>query len=45
MQVPILKSAEVDDILILCEEVMRATPEGAHRFIEPAASLWCENRQ
>lgn len=29
----------VDDLLILCEEVMRATPEGAHRFIEPAPGV------
>ena len=29
----------VDSLLILCEEVMRATPEGAHRFIEPAPGV------
>lgn len=29
----------VDDLLILCEEVMRATPDGAHRFIEPAPGV------
>lgn len=36
---PILYSEEVDALLVLCEEVMRATPEGAHRFIEPAPSV------
>lgn len=35
----VLHSQEVDDILVLCEEVMRATPEGAHRFIEPAPGV------
>ena len=34
-----LNSAEVDRLLVLCEEVMRATPEGAHRFIEPAPGV------
>jgi len=36
---PILHSEDVDALLVLCEEVMRATPEGAHRFIEPAPSV------
>jgi energy-coupling factor transporter ATP-binding protein EcfA2 len=35
----ILHSNEVDELLVLCEEVMRATPEGAHRFIEPAPGV------
>lgn len=35
----ILNTQEVDDLLVLCEEVMRATPEGAHRFIEPAPGV------
>lgn len=35
----ILASAEVDALLVLCEEVMRATPEGARRFIEPAPGV------
>lgn len=30
---------EVDDLLVLCEEVTRATPEGARRFIEPAPGV------
>jgi hypothetical protein len=34
-----LNSAEVDDLLVLCQEVMRATPEGANRFIEPAPGV------
>lgn len=34
-----LYSPEVDGLLVLCEEVMRATPEGAHRFIEPAPGV------
>ena len=34
-----LNSPEVDRLLVLCEEVMRATPEGAHRFIEPAPGV------
>jgi energy-coupling factor transporter ATP-binding protein EcfA2 len=34
-----LNSPEVDKLLVLCEEVMRATPEGAHRFIEPAPGV------
>ena len=29
----------VDDLLVLCEEVTRATPEGARRFIEPAPGV------
>ncbi len=35
----ILNTQEVDDLLVLCEEVMRATPEGASRFIEPAPGV------
>lgn len=38
-QTTVLYSSEVDDLLVLCEEVMRATPEGAHRFIEPAPGV------
>ena len=38
-QTEILNSTEVDDILVLCEEVMRATPQGAQRFIEPAPGV------
>jgi len=34
-----LNSSEVDQLLVLCEEVMRATPEGAKRFIEPAPGV------
>ena len=34
-----LYSPEVDKLLVLCEEVMRATPEGARRFIEPAPGV------
>ena len=29
----------VDELLVLCEEVMRATPAGAQRFIEPAPGV------
>ncbi len=29
----------VDQLLVLCEEVTRATPEGARRFIEPAPGV------
>lgn len=36
---PQLYSAQVDELLVLCEEVMRATPEGARRFIEPAPGV------
>ena len=35
----ILNTPEVDELLVLCEEVMRATPEGANRFIEPAPGV------
>ncbi|MFG0603592.1 ATP-binding protein [Delftia sp. WSY_4] len=34
-----LYSEDVDTILVRCEEVMRATPEGAGRFIEPAPGV------
>lgn len=34
-----LYSPAVDDLLVLCEEVTRATPEGARRFIEPAPGV------
>jgi hypothetical protein len=34
-----LHSNDVDELLVLCEEVMRATPEGANRFIEPAPGV------
>jgi len=32
----LLNTKAMDELLVLCEEVMRATPEGAKRFIEPA---------
>lgn len=32
----LLNTEAMDKLLVLCEEVMRATPEGARRFIEPA---------
>lgn len=35
----VFNSQPVDDLLVLCEEVMRATPEGANRFIEPAPGV------
>jgi hypothetical protein len=35
----VLNSADVDKLLILCEEVTRATPEGARRFVEPAPGV------
>ena len=35
----LLNSPQVDELLVLCEEVMRATPEGARRFIEPAPGV------
>ncbi len=34
-----LDSGAVDKLLVLCEEVMRATPSGAHRFVEPASGV------
>ncbi|MBL8429902.1 MAG: hypothetical protein JNJ95_08450 [Dechloromonas sp.] len=34
-----LDSEAVDKLLVLCEEVTRATPEGARRFIEPAPGV------
>lgn len=34
-----LNTEAVDRLLVLCEEVMRATPEGARRFIEPAPGV------
>jgi hypothetical protein len=34
-----LDSDAVDKLLVLCEEVMRATPAGAQRFVEPAAGV------
>lgn len=34
-----LDLSAVDDLLILCDEVMRATAAGAHRFIEPAPGV------
>jgi ABC-type lipoprotein export system ATPase subunit len=36
---PALYSQEADRLLVLCEEVMRATPESAKRFIEPAPGV------
>lgn len=35
----VLKSEAVDKLLILCEEVTRATPSGVRRFIEPAPGV------
>jgi hypothetical protein len=35
----VLNTPAVDSLLILCEEVTRATPEGAKRFIEPAPGV------
>ena len=35
----ILSLAEVDALRVLCEEVTRATPEAARRFIEPAPGV------
>ncbi|MBF0334611.1 MAG: hypothetical protein HQL40_13360 [Alphaproteobacteria bacterium] len=35
----LVNSKAVDQLLVLCEEVMRATPEGARRFIEPAPGV------
>lgn len=32
----LLNTPAMEGLLVLCEEVMRATPEGAKRFIEPA---------
>jgi len=34
-----LNSSEVDRLIVLCEEVTRATPEGVRRFIEPAPGV------
>lgn len=34
-----LELEAVDQLLVLCEEVMRATPAGAQRFIEPAPGV------
>lgn len=34
-----LSHPAVDALLVLCEEVTRATPEGARRFIEPAPGV------
>lgn len=34
-----LELEAVDELLVLCEEVTRATPEGARRFIEPAPGV------
>lgn len=34
-----LNSEAVDNLLVLCEEITRATPEGARRFIEPAPGV------
>lgn len=34
-----LNSSEVDGLIVLCEEVTRATPEGVRRFIEPAPGV------
>ncbi len=36
---PELELEAVDKLLVLCEEVMRATPAGAQRFIEPAPGV------
>lgn len=35
----VINTKEVNGLLILCEEVTRATPEGARRFIEPAPDV------
>jgi energy-coupling factor transporter ATP-binding protein EcfA2 len=35
----LLNTPAMDSLLVLCEEVMRATPEGAKRFIEPAPGV------
>jgi hypothetical protein len=34
-----LDSEAVDRLVVLCEEVMRATADGTHRFVEPAAGV------
>ncbi|HEY9133668.1 MAG TPA: hypothetical protein VIM98_18095 [Dyella sp.] len=34
-----LDSSDVDKLLVMCEEVMRATPTATHRFVEPAAGV------
>jgi hypothetical protein len=34
-----LANPAIDDLLVLCEEATRATPEGARRFIEPAPGV------
>jgi len=34
-----LATSQVDQLLVLCEEVTRATPEAARRFIEPAPGV------
>lgn len=35
----LLNTPAMDSLLVLCEEVMRATPAGARRFIEPAPGV------
>lgn len=35
----VLESPEVEKLLILCEEVTRATPDGTKRFIEPGPNV------
>ena len=38
-KIAVLDTSEIDELLVLCEEVIRATPDGARRFIEPAPGV------
>ncbi|MGP2602535.1 hypothetical protein [Serratia ureilytica] len=39
-----LTAPEVDSLLILCDEAMRATPENVKRFIEPAPGVLAQSK-
>ncbi len=39
-----LRLNQVDDLIILCDEAMRATPENVKRFIEPAPGVLAQSK-
>jgi len=43
-EVPQLRLEQVDDLIILCDEAMRATPENVKRFIEPAPGVLAQSK-
>ncbi|HHQ4082362.1 TPA: hypothetical protein ACSP0H_003957, partial [Escherichia coli] len=39
-----LRDEQVDNLIILCDEAMRATPENVKRFIEPAPGVLAQSK-